>query len=101
MDLYKKYNMVDQEKMAEFYVHKLVLTNLVTWDPNSTMGDMKLKALTSWMKNEDTRAKEIWKVMGRINREPLYIRLEFFSPRGVILNHRDIERDPALLESYL
>ena len=74
MDLYKQANMVDQEKMAEFYVHNLLLTDLDTWDPNSTMGDMQLMALVSWMMNEDTREKEIWRVMRRRNREPLHIR---------------------------
>ena len=39
------------------------LVNMNTWDPNSTMGDMQLMALASWMTNEDTRAKEIWRVM--------------------------------------
>ena len=87
--------------MAEFYVHNLVLTNLDIWDPNPTIGDMQLTTLVSWMVNEDTREKEIWRVMGRRNREPLYIRPECFNPRGVILNHRDIKRDPALVESYL
>lgn len=56
-------------------------------------------ALAYWMVNEDTREKEIWKVMGRRNREPLYIIPELFSPRGVILNDREIERDHALVES--
>ena len=101
MNFYKQDNMVDQEKMAEFYVHKFVLTNLDIWDLNPTMGDMQLMALASWMVNEDTREKEIWKVMGRRKREPLYIRLEFLSPRGVILNHQEIERDHAMAESYL
>ena len=82
-------------------MHNLVLTNLEIWDPNLIMGDMQLMALASWMINEDTRAKDIWKVMGRRNREPLYIIPEFFSPRGVILNSQEIERDPALVESYL
>ena len=58
-------------------------------------------ALASWMVNEGNRAKEIWKVIGRRNREPLYLRPEVFSPRGVILNHREIERDPIMVESYL
>ena len=101
MDFYKQANMADQAKMTEFYVHKLVLTNLDTWDPNSTMGDMQLMALASWMTNEDTRSKEIWRVMGRRNREPLYIIPEFFNRSGVILNHREIEKDPALVDSYL
>ena len=57
MNFYKKANMVDQAKMAEFYVHNFVLKNLEVWDPNPTMGDMQLMALASWMVNEDTRAK--------------------------------------------
>ena len=65
------------------------------------MGDMHLMALVSVIMNEDTRAKEIWRVMRRVTREPLHIRPKIFSPRGVILNRRDIERDPALVESYL
>ena len=101
MDFYKQANMDDQEKMAEFYVHNLVLKNLDTWDPNSIMGDMQLMDLVSWMMNEDTRAKEIWWIMRRRNREPLHIRPELFSPRGVILNRQEIERDSALVESYV
>ena len=58
-------------------------------------------ALESWMVNEYTREKEIWKVVGRRNKEPLYIRPELFIPRGVILNHQEIERHPALVESYV
>ena len=87
--------------MADFYVHNLVLTNLDTWDPNPTMGDMQLMALASWMMNEDIREKETWTFMSRRNREPLHIRPELFSPKGVILNRREIERDPTLVESYL
>ena len=101
MDLYKQANMTDQAKMIEFYVHNLVLTNLDTCDPNPTIGDMHLMALVSWMMNEDTREKEIWWVMRRRNREPLHIIQEFFNPRGFILNRREIERDPTLVESYL
>ena len=62
---------------------------------------MHLMALASWMVNEDNRAKEIWKVMGRRNIEPLYLRPKVFSPRRVILNHREIEKEPALVESYV
>ena len=57
MDFYKEDNMVDQAKMAEFYVHNFVLKNLDIWDPNPTMGDMQLMAPTSWMANENTREK--------------------------------------------
>ena len=101
MKFYKQANIVDQAKMEKFYVHNFVLTNMEIWDPNITMGDMHLMALASWMVNEDTREKETRKVMGRRNREPFYLRPEVFSPRGVILNHREIKKDPAFVESYL
>ena len=68
MKFQKQANIADQEKMEEFYMPNFVLTNLVTWDPNPTIKDMQLMALASWMVNEDTRAKAIWKVMGRRNR---------------------------------
>ena len=71
--------------MAEFYVHNLMLTNLDILYPNPTMGDIQLTAMV----NEDTREKEIWRVMGRRNKEPLYIRPELFSPKGVILNRQE------------
>ena len=68
MEFYKQANIVDQEKIAEFCMHNLVLTNLEIWDPNPTMEDMQSMALASWMVNEDNRAKEIRKFMGRRNR---------------------------------
>ena len=68
MNFYRRANVSNQEKMVEFYVHNFVLTNLEIWDPNPTMGDMQLMTLESWMVNEDTRAKEIWRVMGIRNR---------------------------------
>ena len=74
MKFYKQANIVDQEKMKIFYMHNFVLTNMEIWDPNPTMGDMQLMALASWMVNEDTRAKEIGKVMGR--------RIMVFTPLG-------------------
>ena len=101
MKFYKQSNVDDQENMAYFYVHNFVLTNLEIWDPTPIMGDIKSMVLASWMVNEDNRAKEIWKVMERRNIEPLYLRIEVLSPRGVILNHREIEKDLALVESYL
>ena len=37
-------------------------------------------------------------VMRRENREPLHIREELFSPRGVNNNHLNIEKDLELVE---
>ena len=58
MNFYKQAKMADQENMADFYVHILVLTNLDIWYPNPTMGNIQLTTLVSWMVNEDTREKE-------------------------------------------
>ena len=93
--------MVDKEKMSELYMHNLVLTNLNIWDPNPRMGDMKLMALASWMVNEETRVKEMRMVMRRENIEPLHIRAEHFSPRGVINNHIKIEKYHEFEKRYL
>ena len=90
--------MEDKEKMAKFYMHNLVLTNLNIWDPNPRMGNMQLMELASWMVNEETRAQEVRRVMRRENIEPLHIREELFSPRGVINNHIKIEKDAKLAE---
>ena len=66
--------MADKAKMVDFYMHNLVLTDLKIWDPNPRMGDMQLMALASWMVNEETREKEMRRVMRRENIEPLRIR---------------------------
>ena len=72
----------DKAKLAEFYMHNLVLSNLNIWDGNSRLGDMKLMALASWMTNEEAREKEVKKVMKREGKEPLKIRAELFSLEG-------------------
>ena len=76
--------------MEKLYMYNLVFIDLNIWDPNPRMGDMQLMALASWMFNEETRAQEMRRVMRRENREPLHIREELFSPRGVINNHLNI-----------
>ena len=52
------------------------------------------------MVNEETRAQEMRRVMIREIIKPLHIRAEIFSPRGVINNHLNIEKDLALAERY-
>ena len=51
--------MAHKDKMEEFYMHNLMLTDLNLWDPNPRMADMKLMSLESWMVNDDTRAQEM------------------------------------------
>ena len=66
----------DKAKLAEFYIHNLVLPNEVSWDPNIALGDLQLMAFASWLNHEDQRATEEKLVMSREVREPLYIRAE-------------------------
>ena len=63
---------------------------MIIWDPNPRMGDMQFMELATWMVNEDTRAQEMKRVMKRESREPLHIKAELFSPRGVINNQINI-----------
>lgn len=53
------------------------------------------------MVNEEAKAQEVRRVMRRENMEPLHIRAEIFSPKGVINNHLKIEKDDSLTEKYL
>ena len=45
----------DKAKLAEFYLHNLVLPNVTAWDPNTVLGDMQLMAFASWLNHEDKR----------------------------------------------
>jgi len=37
----------DKAKLAEFYLHNLVLANATSWDPNTVLGDMQLMVFAS------------------------------------------------------
>jgi hypothetical protein len=63
----------DKAKLAEFYLHNLALPNVVSWDPNTALGDMQLMAFASWLNHEDKRAAEAKAVMNRELNEPLLI----------------------------
>ena len=44
------------------------------WDPNATLGDVKVMAMASWLNHEEKRAAKIWNVLNRELSEPLMIR---------------------------
>ena len=52
----EKVSTEDRAKMAEFYMHNMILIDLNFWDPNSRFGDMQLMALASLLTREETRA---------------------------------------------
>jgi len=91
----------DREKMFEFYLHNLALTDLNVWDPNSKLGDLQLMALASWMNHEEARATEMKKVMKIEDKKPLMIRVEQSNPMDVISTHNLIANDPKLSPRYL
>lgn len=74
-------------------MHNLILTNMNIWDPISRLGDMKLMTLANWVTNEEIRAEEVKRVMKMEEREPLQIREEIISPRGIIRNNQMIFDD--------
>ena len=59
MDLCDESTSKDKAKMAEFYLHNMVLINMNVWDPNSRLGDMQLMVMASWMNHEELRVVEI------------------------------------------
>jgi len=47
--------MEEKEKLVEFYIHNLTLTDMNIWDPNARLGDTQLMALVSWITHEEER----------------------------------------------
>lgn len=65
-------------------MHKLVLTDMNLWDPNSRLGDLQLMAMASSMSHEEKRAIEIKKLMAKEPNEPLMIRAELEDPMALL-----------------
>lgn len=61
----------DKDKLSEFYLCNLSLTNLNVWNPNAELGDLQLMALSSWMSHEEAKAKEVKGIVEKEEREPL------------------------------
>ena len=91
----------DKAKLAEFYLHNLVLPNVTSWDPNTALGDMQLMAFASWMNHEEKRAAEVKEIMNRELQEPLLIRAEPGDPTALILAHEHLSTNPPVLSKYM
>jgi len=59
---------VDKDKLNEFYMHNLTLTNMNIWDHSEKLGDMQPMALASWMTHDEARVDEEKKVMQMMKR---------------------------------
>lgn len=101
IDICDQSTLKDREKIYEFYLHNLALTDLNVWDSNSKLGDLKLMALASWMIHEEERATEMKKVMAKEEIEPLMVRAEQSNLMVVINTHNLIANDPNLAPRYL
>jgi len=80
---------------------KLLDIDLNVWDPNPKLEDLQLMAFASWMSHENSRAKEVKRVLEREEKEPLYIRAEQTNSMVVISTHNIIANDPQLAPRYL
>jgi len=96
IDLCDQSTLEDRAKIFELYLQNLALTYLNVLDPNPKLGDLQLMALASWMSNEDTRVKEVKRVLEREEIYPLYIRAEHINSITVISTHNLITNDPHL-----
>jgi len=91
----------DKAKLAEFYLHNLVLPNVAAWDPNTVLGDMQLMAFASWLNHEDKRVAEVKEVMNREFHEPLLIRVDPGDPTTLISAHQHLSTNPQALPKYM
>jgi len=91
----------DKAKLSEFYLHNLALPNMNLWDPNATLGDVKLMAMASWLNHEEKRAAKIQDIMNRELSEPLMIRVEPEDPSALIYAHQHLANNPQVLLDYI
>ena len=101
IDLCDQSTLEDRDKISEFYLHNLALTDLNVWDPNSKLGDLQLMALASWMNHEEARATKMKKIMEREETKHLMTRAEQSNPMVVINTHNLITNHPQLAPRYL
>lgn len=55
----------ERAKLLEFYLHKLSLRNMNSWDPNTVIGDVQHMTMASWMNHEEKRATKVHNIIGR------------------------------------
>ena len=73
----------------------MALPNVVSWDPNTALGDTQLMAFASWLNHEDKRVAEGKSVMNRELSEPLLIHAEPEDPIALISAHQHLSTDPT------
>lgn len=91
----------DKEKLIEFYLYNMALTEMNLWDPNAALGDFQLMAMESWMNHEEKRAVEIQEMMEKELSEPLIIRGEPAEPLDLIYAHQHLAANPQVLLVYV
>jgi len=101
MDLCDQSTLEDKEKMVEFYLHNMALTNMNVWDPNARLGDMQLKAMASWMNHEELRAAKIRRFMVKEQNETLMIRAEPSDPMALISAQNLLANNPQIAPRYI
>ena len=101
IDLCDQSALEDRAKMAEFYLHKMALTDINIWDLNAELGDLQLMALASSMNHEKSRDTKMKIILAREQNEPLFIRDEQSNPMAIINIHNLISNDPQLAPRYL
>jgi len=101
MDLCDQSTSEDKDKMAEFYLHNMALTDLNVWDPNAKLGGLQLMAIASWMNHEELRAAEMKRLLIKEHNEPLMIRSEPSDPMELINTHNLLANDPQISPIYL
>jgi len=101
MDFCDQSTSEDKEKMAEFYLHNMALTDLNVWDPSSKLGDLQLMAMASWMYHDELREVEMKILLIKEKNEPLIIRVEPSDPMELINTHNMLTNDPQIAPKYL
>ena len=101
MDLCDQGTSEDKEKMAEFYLHSMALTDMNLWDPNAKLRDLQLMAMASWMNHEELRVAEMKQLLIKEHNEPLMIRVEPSDPMALINTHNLLANDPQIAPRYL
>jgi len=101
MDLCDQISSKDKEKIAEFYLHNMGLTDMNVWDPNARLGDLQLMAMASWMNHEELREIEVKSLMIREKNEKLMIRAEQSNPMALISKRQLLTNNPQISPRYI
>ena len=100
-DLCDQSSVEGKEKITNFYLHNMALTNMNLWDPNVVLGDLQPMAMASWMTHEEKRAVENQKMMEKELNEPLMIQAELEDPMALISSHQHLAANPQSVPKYM